>query len=398
MKAKNKKAIFNGVNLRVINQVKNLAGKRVLLRAELNIPFADGKVDKEDTRRLQTALPTIKYLVAKKAKVIIVAHLGRPDGQSVVRLSMRPVSQYLSKMIKKPIDFWAGNFRDYVEHSHKMKSASVAMVENIRFEPGEKKNSQPLAKELSQLADIYVDDAFGNIHRQDASMDAICDWLPAYAGLLVADEVKNLSSAYKTKRGLVYIFGGAKVETKLQLVKKVIKRAEAVLTGGPLASTLLKAAGYNVGKSLVDDNYIKLAKSLLNTKVLMPVDVQVATSLQAKKSQTLTVDNVTDEVSILDIGPQTLKKYKQVLGKAKLVVWNGPLGYFENKQFMYGSREIMKYLASQKIDVILGGGETVELAEALGLDKKFKFISTGGGAMLTFLEGAKMPSLERLKK
>ncbi|MFA6307940.1 MAG: phosphoglycerate kinase [Patescibacteria group bacterium] len=386
------------MKLRTIDQIKNLKGKRVLLRLELNIPFADGKVDKEDSRRLEKSLPTIKYLVSKKAKVIIVAHLGRPDGKVVPSLSMLSVSTYLSKLIKKNIEFWANDFRDYIDDSLAMKESSIAMIENIRFEPGEKKDSSKLAKDLSKLADIYVDDAFGNIHRQDASMHAICDFLPSYAGLLVADEVKQLSSTYKKTNGLVYIFGGVKVETKLKLVEKVMHKAEAILTGGPLASTLLKAAGYNVGQSLVDDKYIKLGKKLLGKKVLIPVDVHTASSLQAKKYKVLTVDNISSNSRILDIGPQTLMEYKRILKKSKLVVWNGPLGYFENRQFVYGSREIMKYLASLKIDVILGGGETAELAEELGLDKKFKFISTGGGAMLTFLGGAKMPSLERLKK
>ena len=386
------------MKLKTIDQVKTLSGKRVLLRLDLNVPFCNGQVDKEGDGRLERSLPTIKYLLNQKAKIIIVAHLGRPMGKVVPALSMLSVSEYLSKMLKKEIEFWADDFRDYVDDSLKMNEASIAMIENIRFELGEKKNSQKLARELSYLADIYVDDAFGNIHRKDASMDAICNFLPAYAGFLIRDEIKHLSNVCNFSKGLVFIFGGIKVETKLKLVKKVIDRAEAILVGGPLATTLLKAAGYNIGKSLVDNKYIKLAKTLLNSKVLMPLDLRVASGLKAKTYKTLTVDNVTKNGMILDIGPETLKEYKEVLKSAKLVVWNGPLGYFENKNFVYGSREIMKYLSQRKIDVILGGGETVELAEELGLDKKFKFISTGGGAMLTFLGGGTMPSLERLKK
>lgn len=386
------------MELKIINQVKILSNKRVLLRLDLNVPFNNGQVDKEGDRRLERSIPTIKYLLSQKAKVIIVAHLGRPQGKVVPALSMLVVAEYFSKMLRQPIEFWADDFRDYVDDSLKMKSASIAMIENIRFEPGEKKNSQKLARELSELADIYVDDAFGNIHRQDASMHAVCNFLPAYAGLLVADEVKHLANVCGVTEGLVFIFGGVKVETKIKLVKKIMGQAQAILLGGPLASTVLKAAGYQVGKSLVDNKYIKIGKTLLNNKVLLPLDVHVANSFKAKKYKTVTVDNVSKNAMILDIGPATLKEYKEVLQSAKLVVWNGPLGYFENQIFVKGSREIMKYLAKRKIDVILGGGETVELATELGLNKKFKFISTGGGAMLTYLGGAKMSSLEILKK
>ncbi|OGY93720.1 MAG: phosphoglycerate kinase [Candidatus Komeilibacteria bacterium RIFOXYC1_FULL_37_11] len=386
------------MTLKVINQIKNLDNKRVLLRLDLNVPFSDGQVDKEDDKRVQTALPTIKYLLSKKAKVIIVAHLGRPKDKVVPSLSMSPISVYLSKVLKKKVTFWPGNFRDYLEESFKIKPGSVVMIENIRFEPGEKKNSKELARDLSRLADIYVDDAFGNIHRQDASMHAICDFLPAYAGLLVAEEVKHLSNIYKVKKGLVYIFGGAKAETKIKLIKKVMTKAEAILVGGPLASTLLKSAGYNVGRSLVDDDYVKLGQTLLKSKVAMPLDVCVAASPQAKKYRVLTVDKVSKNDMILDIGPATVDRYIKILKTAKLVIWNGPFGYFENPIYMGGSRKIMQALAKSKVKVILGGGETVGLAEKLKLADKFDFISTGGGAMLTFLGGEKMPSLDRLKK
>lgn len=385
------------MDLRHVKQIRNLRGKRVLLRLDLNVPLEKGQVTSEGDRRLIRSLPTLKYLIKEKAKVIIVAHLGRPKGKRDDKFSLLPVSNYLSKLLKKEIEFWSDDFRGYEADSRRMDGGTVAMLENIRFEPGEKKNSKALARSLSELADIYVNDAFGNAHRKDASMYAVCNFLPAYAGFLVADEVLHLSQAIAEHEDLALIFGGVKVETKMKLLKKMSRRSERIVVGGPLASTMLKAAGYQVGKSLIDNKYLKLAKTLVGGKVNMPLDVHVASSLKARTYKTVTVDNIGKNVMILDLGPETIKEYLSVIEGATTVVWNGPLGYFENKNFVQGSKKIMQALAKTKAKVILGGGETVELSEELKLDKKFHFISTGGGAMLTFLEGSKMPSLERLK-
>lgn len=385
------------MELRQVKQIRNLSGKRVLLRLDLNVPLNNGQVDKAGDRRLIRSLPTLNYLIKQKARTIIVAHLGRPSSRVDSDLSLLPVAEYLSKLLKQPIEFWSDDFRSYMADSQQLAKGSVVMLENIRFEPGEKKNSRSLAHSLSELADIYVDDAFGNIHRSDASMNAICDFLPAYAGFLVADEVKHLSSAIAQQEDLALIFGGAKVETKIKLLKKMSRRSERIVVGGPLASTLLKAAGYRVGKSLVDNKYIKLAKTLIKGQVSMPLDVNIATGLKARQYKTVTVDNVGKQMMILDIGPATVKEYLSIIKGATTIIWNGPLGYFENKNFVQGSKQIMLALAKTKARVILGGGETVELAEELKLDQKFDFISTGGGAMLSFLAGNSMPSLERLK-
>jgi len=385
------------MKLRTIDKIKNLAGKRVLLRLDLNVPLNDQtKVVTNGDWRLARVIPTIKYLLKHKVKIIIIAHLGRPEGKVDPKLSLLPVRQALSKKLNKHIEFWADDFRDYEEDSQAMKPGSIAMLENIRFEPREKLNCKKLAKALSKLGDIYVNDAFGNLHRSDSSMEAITNYLPSYAGFLIRDEIENLSEIVKAKRGLVIIFGGAKAGTKIKLIQKFKNRADSILVGGALANTMLKASGYDIGKSLFDQQSLNIAKQLLGTVVKMPLDAAVATNFKAKQRKIVTVAKVAKAEMILDIGPATITEYTDILKKAKLVIWNGPFGYFENVIYVKGSREIMKFLVKAKAQVILGGGETVELAEELGLSKKFKFISTGGGAMLTYLGGAKMPALERL--
>lgn len=386
------------MKLKTIKDIKNLAGKRVLLRLDVNVPLKNSQVVKDGAWRLERSLPTIKYLLSKRAKVIIFGHLGRPEGKRVKEFSLLPVVNYLSKILKKDVEFWSDDFRVYTKDSHDLKNGHLAVLENIRFEPKEKDNDKKLAKDLAKLADIYVNDAFGNIHRQDTSMHAITYCLPSYAGLLLEDEVRHLSQIVDAKKGLVIIFGGAKIETKLKLIKKSSQRADSVLVGGALANTILLAAGHSVGKSLVEKDTLILAKKLVDGVVNLPIDVKVASNLKSKTAKNVLVNQVPKNYMILDIGLKTVKNYINILKSAKLVVWNGPFGYFENKIFVAGSREIMKALSKMKAKVIIGGGETVELARQLKLDKKFDFISTGGGAMLTYLEGTKLPVLERLKK
>lgn len=385
------------MNLKVVDQLKKISGQRVLLRLDLNVPLSSlGQVDKDSDWRLDRAIPTIEYLIKHKAKVIIIAHLGRPKGKVNKKLSLLPVAKALSKKLGQKIDLWSEDFRKYTEQSQTIKNGQVVILENIRFYEREKKNCKKLAKDMSKLGDVYVNDAFGNLHRSDSSMEAITHYLPAYAGFLIRDEIKNLSEVLKIKKGLAIIFGGAKAHTKMQLIAKHIKKAESVLLGGALANTMLKASGYNIGKSLYDQDSMVIAKRLLGTVVHMPLDVAVAKNFKDKKRQIVTVADISKDDMVLDIGPVTIAEYIQVLSRAKLVIWNGPFGYFENSIYVKGSKDIMKMLAQSKARVILGGGETVELAEKLKLNKKFHFISTGGGAMLTFLSGDKMPALERL--
>ncbi|MBT6691430.1 phosphoglycerate kinase [Candidatus Parcubacteria bacterium] len=386
------------MKLKDIKQIKNLTGKRVLLRLDLNVPIEKGEVPNSGTWRLERAIPTIKYLTRKKARVIIVAHLGRPEGKVMSEFTMQPVCEKLSQMLGKTIEFWADDFSGYIQDSEEMSNGSVAMIENIRFYR-EKKNCKRLATRLSKLADIYVNDAFGNVHRQDASMHAITYYLPSYAGLLMTDEVNYLSKVLKTKKGLSVILGGAKVATKIKLIEKFSKMADHVCLGGILANTMLKALDYKVGKSVYDKDFLALAKRAYNAKkVHLPEDLVVCKNKKSKNCQTVEMDKIPAGMMSLDLGPKTIKKYLAEIKAAKLIVWNGPFGYFENKLFVQGSKSMMKGLVKLPAKVIIGGGETVELANQLKLSKEFTFVSTGGGAMLAFLQGNKLPSLERLKK
>ena len=271
------------------------------------------------------------------------------------------------------------------------------MLENIRFHPREKKNCKRLAKTLSKLADIYVNDAFGNVHRQDTSMLAITEFLPSYAGLRLIEEIKQLTNILQTKKGLILLLGGAKVATKIELLKKFIRKADHVLLGGMLANTFLVARGYDLGHSLLNKEELIVAKKLTSKKLVLPLDATMANSLQAKKCFIADIDQIPAKMMAVDIGPKTLLEYSKILAKAKVVVWNGPLGYFENDKVIDNSVKLAKKLSKIKAKTIVGGGETVAMISRFGLRQKFDFVSTGGGSMIAFLEGHKLPVLEKLK-
>lgn len=385
------------MKLRSINKVQ-LKNKKVLLRLDLNVPIKNGRVPINGQERIWRSLPTIKYLLAKKASIIIVAHLGRPDGKVVEKYSLKPVANALQKILGQPVNFWSGDFVDYIAESKKLKPGQIVLLENIRFYPAEQKGDKAFAKKLSQLADIYINDAFGNIHRTDASMLAITYYLPSYAGFLLQEEIKNLSSILASRQGLAVILGGAKISSKIALIKKFNKIADHIFIGGAMANTFLKSQGYELGQSVFDQDQLKTAQKLASKKMFLPQDLVVANSLEAKISQNVTVDKVPKSAYIVDLGPQTIRHYLQNLAKARLIVWNGPLGYFENKLFIKGSKNLLNGILKTRAKVIIGGGETVELLNSLHLEKKVSFVSTGGGAMLEFLEGKKLPALERLKK
>lgn len=386
------------MQLKLISSLKNLKNKRVLLRLDLNVAVAKNKqILKTDAWRLDKAKATLDYLVKQQAKIIIIAHAGRPNGQVVKDLSLAPQAKYLSKLLKQNIKLWPGDVKQYANLSHELKNGQIVMLENIRFQAREQKNCQRLAKSLSLLGDVYVNDAFANIHRdRDTSMLAITKFLPSYAGFLIAEEVKYLNQILAKPKKLTMIFGGAKVSSKLFLIQKFLPKAEHILLGGMLANTVLASRGYVFNQASYDKRELKLAKKLTNAKILLPVDGVVTKSLDAKKSSILKVEQATKNNLCVDIGPATVKEYLKILQSSKMIVWNGPLGYFENKFLTKNSQNFAKALAKLKQTTIIGGGETVELANRLGLLKQFNFVSTGGGAMMTFLEGKKLPALEAL--
>lgn len=389
--------------IKTIKKSGNLKGKRVLLRVDFNVPVGnDLKVDGNEDYRLVQSLPTIKYLIKKKAKIIILAHLGRPDGKVVEMLRLDPVairlSQLLNKNILKSDDIVSADVKSTVAE---MKNGEILMLENVRFDSREEKGNKVFAKQLASLADIYVNDAFAVCHRNQASVSTVQEYLPSYAGLLLEKEIVNLSKVFKKpSRPLVAIVGGAKISTKIRVIKRFLAISDFVLLGGALANTVLKYIGVSVGKSLVESGMIKEIANikLTDNKLKVPVDGRLAMSYQAKKGRLDALADIKKNELILDIGPETINLYRRIIRRAKMVVWNGPMGLIESEAFAVGTEELIRILARSPAKTIVGGGETVQIIRKMKLEKKFNFISTGGGAMLEFLEGRKLPGLKKIIK
>lgn len=394
--------------MKSIKNIKNLKNKNVLVRVDFNVPINNGKI--EELFRIEAVLPTIKYLIKKKAKIILISHLGRPiafaqSKKSKIKnkkFSLEPIAKYLSKLLKKNVKFIGDCIGENPKKEiSKMKRGEVVLLENLRFYKGEEKNDINFAKELAKLADIYINDAFAVSHRVHASVEAITKFLPSFAGFLLEKEIKVLSSVFQNpRRPLCLVMGGVKLETKLPLIRKFISVADNIIIGGALANTLLLAQKLAVGKSFVEKKYLKELKPIKISDSIfhLPVDVRVSESLSGKKPVFIkAVGKIKENEIILDIGPETEKLFTSIIKSSKMVIWNGPMGFFELDKFLSGSRAIAKAIASSKIYSIVGGGDTIALINKLKLFKKYSFVSTGGGAMLEFLAGKKLPGIEALK-
>lgn len=391
------------MTIKSISQVRNLKGQRVLLRADFNVPLTkNGQVGNSEDFRIVRTAPTIKYLTGKGAKVIIMAHLGRPEGKVNPKLSLKPVAKRLSQVIKQSVKLSPeiiGSKTDKLVSQ--MKNGEVLLLENIRFDAREEKADKGFAKQLAKLADIYVNDGFAVSHRDQASVSTIQQFLPSYAGLLLEAEIKYLGGALKNpKKPLVVIIGGAKISTKMKVIKNFTKVAKRILLGGALANTVLKVMGLSVGKSAIEPEMFAEVKKfkLTDNQIVVPVDGLMAIKTEAKKGRTDALADVRKDELILDIGPDTVKLYESILKSAKMVMWNGPMGLIENPAFAGGTKKLIKILAESKAQTIVGGGETVQMIRKMKLENKFSFISTGGGAMLEFLEGKKLPGLKKIVK
>lgn len=405
------------MRVKSIREVKNIKGKRVLMRADFNVPLVKGRGGQSEDFRLVRTAPTIQYLVKKGAKVIIMAHLGRPaaifglagkpEGQVNPKFSLQPVAKRLSQILKQTVKLSpqiVGAKTD--ELVKKMKNGEVLLLENVRFDARENPSSPRLrraqkgfAKELAKLGDLYVNDGFAVSHRDQASVSMIQEFLPSYAGLLMEDEIKYLGGALRNpKQPLVVIIGGAKISTKMKVIKNFVKVAKRILLGGALANTVLKVMGIAVGKSAVEPEMFAEVKKfkLTDNKIVVPVDGVMAASFEAKKGRMDALADIRPNELILDIGPDTVELYENILKSAKMVMWNGPMGLIENPVFAQGTKNLIKALANSKAETIVGGGETVQMIRKMKLENKFSFISTGGGAMLEFLEGKKLPGLRKI--
>lgn len=391
------------MDIKSVRQIKNLRGKRVLLRVDFNVPLGkDMKVDKTEDYRLAQGLATIDYLIKKGAKVIILAHLGRPDGKVVEDLRLDPVAKRLSVLLGKRVaksNKILG--QETSEKIKQLKNGEILLLENIRFDRREEKADLSFAKALAKLGDIYVNDGFAVCHRDQASVSTIQSYLPSYAGLLLEKEVLNLSKVFKNpKHPLVVIVGGSKISTKIKVIKRFLAVADYLLLGGALANTVLYAMGISVGRSAIEPEMIAVIKKikLTDNQLRVPVDGWMAKSLKAKVGRLDALADVRKDEYILDVGPDTIKLYEKIIKRAKMVVWNGPMGLLETPAFNKGTKSLVKILARSRAETIVGGGETVMAIRSLGLEKKFSFISTGGGAMLEFLEGKVLPGIKPLIK
>lgn len=387
------------MKIKSIKNYKDLHGKKVLLRVDFNVPVKNGKV--LDDYRIIKAMDTIHYLIDNDCKIILVTHLGKPDpARREDQFSVKPIVKKLVQILGKKINV-IDNFESLSGGTliGKMKAGDIVMLENIRYEKGELANDKKLAKKLAKLADIYINDAFSVCHRAEASVSAIKKYLPSFAGFLLEREVLSLNKALHPVNPLVVLIGGAKIKTKIKLIKNLQKKAHRVLIGGALANNFFKVDGFNVGKSMIDKEYLDFAKKLDRKNILLPVDVIVSAGKTGGDIRIRKINEISDKDYIFDIGPETIKLYAREIKKAKTIIWNGPMGFFEIKIFKTGTMALAQYVAARSKGPtfgVVGGGETVEALRALKMEYGIDWISTGGGAMLSYLGGEKMPGLDGL--
>lgn len=375
-------------------------GKRVLVRVDFNVPIKAGVV-KDDTR-IKAALPTIEYLLAHGAAVILFSHLGRPKDAPEPEFSLAPVANYLAGLVTVPVHFVDDCIGPKAEAASKsLKTGEILVLENTRFYKAESKNDLEMAKKFASLADIYVNDAFGSAHRAHSSTEGVARFLPAVAGFLMEEEIKYLGQAIANPtRPFVAILGGAKISDKIGVIDNLLNKADAVLIGGGMANTFLKAKGLSMGDSLVEDEVLETAKELLEKggeKLHLPVDLVIANAFDNEaERKVVSVGPIANGWRILDIGPKTVKKYSEVIQKSGTVVWNGPMGVFEMANFAKGTFGVAKAVADSNAVSIIGGGDSVAAINQSGLSDKVTHISTGGGASLEMLEGKVLPGLAAL--
>lgn len=384
-----------------------LKGKRVLVRVDFNVPL-DKSLNVTDDNRIRASLPTIQYALDHGAKVILMSHLGRPDGKPVSTMSLAPATKRLSELLKQEVvqcsDCVGPRVQDELKVLNGVKK--VAVLENLRFYPDEEKNSADFAKQLSQNGDVFINDAFGSSHRAHASIDAVTKYLPSGAGFLLEKEIQYLGEAMQTpKKPFVAILGGSKVSDKIGIIENLIPKVDKIIIGGAMAFTFFKAKGQAIGNSRFEKDKLDLARQILDqaaarkVEILLPVDNVIVQKFEETAPSKVVEGNFPDGWEGVDIGPKTATLYAKALEDAKTVVWNGPMGVFEMKPFASGSRAVAQKLAeiSQKGAVtVIGGGDTAACVIGFGLDGKMTHISTGGGASLEYLEGKVLPGIAAL--
>lgn len=382
----------------------DVKGKKVFVRVDFNVPMQDGKVT--DDTRIRAALPTIEYLIEEGAKVILASHLGRPKGQVVEELRLTAAGERLSELLGKPVRKVDEAYGEAVKAEiAKMEDGDVLLLENVRFYPGETKNDPELAKAFAELADIYVNDAFGTAHRAHASTEGVAHHLPAVSGFLLQKELDVLGGALDgPKRPFTAIIGGAKVKDKIGVIENLLEKVDNLIIGGGLAYTFVKAQGHEIGQSLLEEDKIELAKEFMakakekGVNFYMPVDAVVAKAFaEDAESKVVDITEIPADWQALDIGPKTRELYHDVITKSALVIWNGPMGVFEFDKFAEGTKAVAESLAEAEDAVtIIGGGDSAAAVEKFNLADKMTHISTGGGASLEFMEGKVLPGVAAL--
>lgn len=381
----------------------NWNGKRALVRCDFNVPLNDDLLITDDTR-IKAALPTIEYLVEQGAKVVLMSHLGRPKGEPKEEFSLAPVAVRLTDLLDKSIVFAASDnvvdddVRDTVSD---MENGDIVLLENVRFRKEEEKNDPEFSKELAALGDVFVQEAFGTAHRAHASTAGVADYIPCVSGFLIEKEVKFLSEAVNNpERPFVAIMGGAKVSDKIKVIKNLLSKVDALIIGGGMMFTFFKAMGLEIGKSILDEESIDLARGLIElaekngVKLLLPLDTVCASEF-SNDAETAIVDrdSIPENMMGMDIGPKSIELFTETIRNAKTVVWNGPMGVFEMSNFAEGTKKVAEALAASDCISVIGGGDSAAAVEQFGLADKMTHISTGGGASLEYLEGIDLPGI-----
>lgn len=381
-------------------------GKTVIVRVDFNVPVDPETGEITDDSRIRAALPTIKYLMERDARIVLISHFGRPKGKVVEELRLAPVAQRLSRILDKPVEITRDCIGPEAEKSVKaVQAGEVLLLENVRFHAGEESGNPDFARDLADLGDIYVNDAFGTSHRAHASIAGIPRHLPAVAGFLLEKEIETLGGLLeKPEHPFVSIFGGAKVSDKVSVLKNIMEKVDCLLIGGGMAATFLKAKNYEVGTSLVEEECVEIAAELINeteksgVKLLLPVDVVVADDITTdSQGKNVDVDVIPADKKIADIGPETVDIFKKELRNSRTVFWNGPVGVEEIPQFAAGTHALARLLPELNAKTVVGGGSTAEVIASLGLADRVTFVSTGGGASLEFLGGEKLPGVIALR-
>ena len=389
----------------LLDQNLILKGKKVLLRVDLNVPMKSGIIT--ETSRIEKILPTIKLLIEKEAKIIILSHIGRPKGKIVEGMSLEPISKKISEFLNKEVLFDKNQINENtISKINKISNGSIMMLENIRFNEGEEINDKEFSKKIASLGDIYINDAFSCSHRAHASIEGITKHISSYFGLQITEEINALKRiTSEIKKPVTLIIGGSKISTKIKIIKNLIKKFDDIIIVGGMANTMLKHTGSKIGKSIYEHDCENLIKEILekskayNCQINCPIDVIVSKNLHGtgKNKEIREIEN--DEM-ILDIGPKTILSIKKIINNSNTVLWNGPAGYFENSNFANGTKEIIKIITEKtlkdKIFSVAGGGETVAAINKFNKFDSFTFVSTAGGAFLEFLEGKKLPGISAI--